>query len=142
MDDFEQLFLLFFDSLMATLVIPPRRPYVMDTMLLFGGHDRYLIAAIVVLGSVVGAFLTAVLGKIVSSGRKLKGMPEEGDVARLGDRFFASPYSMIFVLLLVWVPLYGAIVPSIASFFKGKLLHITLTSLVSFTVYNVYLLLI
>lgn len=143
MDNAEQLWLLFFDSLMATLVIPPRRPYVLETMLMLGDYDRNMIVVVVVVGSVLGAFLTSMLGKVFSSARKLKGMPEEGELLRFGDKIFRSPYySFIFIALLVWVPLYGTIVPAIAGFFRAKLSNIAIASLLSFAFYNIYMLLI
>ena len=143
MGDIEQLLLLLTDSLVGVLIVPVHTPYVLNTMMTLGDYSRYIMLLCVVVGSSIGAIINILLGKVLSSVRHKKGMPEENEIMETIDKYMSKNiYCIILVLLFSWIPLYGNIITAAAAFFKGKFTNIILAAFISYAAYYSILLII
>lgn len=120
MDNLEAYSLLFADSLMEILVLPPHVAYVLKTMLGFGGYQTLWMFACVSGGVVAGSLINWLLGRLLINCRDKEWVIVETpklDKAMAFCRKFLS-----WLLLLGWVPGLGGILMMVAGFSKVRFL--------------------
>lgn len=120
MDMLETYSLLFADSLMEILVLPPHTAYVLKTMLGFGGYAPGLMFACVSAGVLLGVLLNWSLGRLLVTCRDKEWVIVETPQLDKAAAFFRKFLSWLVVL--AWVPGLGGIIMVAAGLSKVRFL--------------------
>lgn len=137
MPPIEAYSLLFFDTLIGTLIAPPHTAYVFDAMQIFGGYNLKLAAPIAALAVCLATFGNWWVGKLVvlafSSKAEKKSLaehaiPEENPSAKTIHwlRNVCLRHGYVFFVLVAAFPLAGQIVAVIGGALGIRLRMVTL----------------
>ena len=125
---FESYLFLLFDSIMATLLLVSNTGMVYDAMTIFGGYNYFYMVAIAIVGSVIGASLNYLLGRILRSVKKnIKYYADSDKLIALSQ--YANS-RLILLSLFSFLTLFGVIITTAAGFlnvsFKRFILLVTI----------------
>lgn len=118
MDTIEAFSLLFADSFMGGVILPPHSPYVLKVMHGFGGYSPLLMLLCVGLGMVLAMTVNWLLGRALITCRDkewvLVKTPRVDKCAAVFKQYLA------WLLVLAWFPVLGPVLSVVAGFAKVR----------------------
>lgn len=133
----ESYFFLFFDSVMASLVLLPNTPMVFNAMKVFGGFDSSVVFSLAVAGNIVGSSLNYVLGRTMNYVKK-NVEKSDGSKKFVALKSFAN--KKLFVLAFFsFVPLIGVVITLVAGFLRISYLRFILFVVLGRVLYYLFL---
>ena len=105
MDNFQAYIFLFNDCFLTSLLIIPRLSYALDTMLMLGTYNPYILFIISFFSSVIGLTMNWIIGLFFRRLEKLEKFADRIDSLNNAENFFNAKGKWI--LLLSAIPLWG-----------------------------------
>ena len=117
----ESYLFLFFDSVMASLVLLPNTPMVFDAMRVFGGFSASIILSLAVAGNAVGSSLNYALGRIMNHVKKNVDK-SEGSKKFISLKNFANK-KLFALAFFSFIPLIGVVITLVSGFLRVSYLR-------------------
>jgi membrane protein YqaA with SNARE-associated domain len=121
MDVLEAYIFLFKDSLLTSLMLVPRTPYVADVMLMLGKYNPYIIFIISFVAGIIGSVFNWVVGHYLRKLEKIEVFAHRSKSLEKAEVFFNNKGKWI--LLFSVVPLWGGFLTVAAGVMRLKLAH-------------------
>lgn len=135
---FEAYLFLFFDSIMASMILVPNSVMVFKLMQVFGGYNHALMIIISVIGSGIGSSINYLLGKVLHS------VKQKVDHYKDSEKFIAlAGYAnkRLFVLCIFsFLTLFGVVITTAAGLLSISYKRFVLLVLAGQAVYYIFIL--
>ena len=137
MDNFEAFSYLFFDSFLTSFLFATNNDLVFDAMLVFNKYSNISILIFTALGSLFGSIANWLLGHIFRFSEKTKILKDRKSSLKKASKIFNNT-PLKFIILLSFIPLWGALITAIAGVLRYRFSHFCLMVMVSKSLYYAY----